>query len=160
MKKVSYYTTMPYSFDPSKRTTKFYYNDRWHNCGEWLEAVLKYQRGYTDFYRKDSTPYYKGSDLQAEKASVKSSRATLAKIFGDDFDEIVTEYFSRVKSEQWYFVTYSQRYITEWHMDKQEFTEFIYRFGRLEYSQRYKKNLLRISTVTFEMEKWLRNRAR
>lgn len=158
MKKVSYSTKMPYDFNPNHKTTRYYYAEQWHNGGEWIEAVLKYERGYKDYYKKDSTPYYKGSDIEAEQASVKTCRSTLARIYGETVQEILAIYLNNVKSKRWYFVTYRKNEITEWQMDKLEFVEFILNFGILEYNPRYKRKVIRIPDFNYKIYNWLLSR--
>ena len=99
--------------------------------GQHKEQALAYV--LTGEIRKaDKVPFYMGSDIPEYEMSVKSSKFSLmngnACIY-QDFDGIVEEFFSRVKSRQFAYVTND---MVAYVMNIEQFRQFVYMFCGLE----------------------------
>lgn len=154
---ITYKNTMEYTFDNSRSGAKYNINGKWANHGEFLESVAKCYRGL-DYVVNPNTSYDNGSDIEELKMSIKSSKATLASIYGNDFLEIVNTYFENVHSEVFTYMIDDDEMITEYQMNKAEFLQFVLRFAKLD---KAKENLykVRFSATTKKMVEWLVARA-
>ena len=126
MKKYEYTNTMPYIFESERKGSKFSMDggNTYKNHGEWCESVAKFHRGL-EYLVNPATSYDTGSDIEEINASVKSSNASLACLYGNTKEQIIEEYFKNVHSTLWIFVTDSDEQITEYHMNAEEFREFL-----------------------------------
>lgn len=121
-----------------------------------------YCEGYAAFMFKQNWKFSnisfdKGSDIEKLHISVKSARFTLATtLYGDTFTEKVEDYFARVHSITWAYVTKSgDIYI----MNLTEFMAFIYLFCTMEKasSKNGGQMTIRAKTETKKMLNWLEN---
>lgn len=135
MKKVSYHTTFKWGYDETNKGAhyKLPQKKKGANHGEFCESVSKFHRHqYTPV--NPNTPYWKGSDIESIKASVKSSNASLGSFFGDatTISEAIKYYFKNDKSELyiWTMVNEATKLVNEYHMNKREFGQFINLFAR------------------------------
>lgn len=82
--------------------------------------------------KHDNVPFDKGSDIPEFHMSVKSSRFTLVSgklMSADSFEGQIDEYFARVASSSWAYVTENnEAYI----MDMAEFRSMLMMFARFE----------------------------
>ena len=151
MTKFTYSIEMPYTYHPEKSGAKYCIGEnKYCNCGEFLESVAKFHRGL-DYIVNPTTKWDKGSDIESEHASVKSGKASLACLYGDNLTAILDEYFARVASTKWIYMVMVDDTVTEYHMDAKEFRAFCERFGRVvpeSHTHKMKVRLLPTSTKT------------
>lgn len=100
---------------------------QYSNFGQHCEQALAYT--LTGEIRKhDNVPFYKGSDIPEYAMSVKSSGFSLAsgkQNKGDNFDEKVADFFRRVHSKQFAYVS---KDMNAYIMNKREFRKFVNMF--------------------------------
>jgi hypothetical protein len=100
-----------------------------------------------------------GSDIEELNASVKSSGASLACLYGSDKAEIVREYFARVHSTMWIYVVEVDSEFWLYQMNAEEFRAMLEEFSGLARESgkeiRYK---LRLKKTSSKMVKWLEER--
>lgn len=157
MTTINYTNTMPYSYDPAHKGAHYLIGDAYKNAGEWFESVAKFHRGY-DYLVNPATSYDMGSDIEELNASVKSSGASLANVFGNNFDQIRDTYFANVHSTLFIYMVAIDDQITEYHMNADEFKEFINEWAGLardSYSHLLK---IRFKKTSGKMIKWLEER--
>lgn len=108
------------------------------NNGIRMEQNLRYALTGHMADRHDSTPFDKGSDIEELHMSVKSAKATLvaaSMMSAKTFEGQVEEYFSRVASKAFAYVTKDNvAYI----MNATEFRAFVEKFG--SFQQESEKN--------------------
>lgn len=82
--------------------------------------------------KADNVPFDKGSDIPELAMSVKSSRFTLAStLIGESLEEKVADFFARVHSQEFLYVTAeNDGYI----MSRNEFQDFIFNFCAIQVS--------------------------
>lgn len=156
MFKEEYINEMPYIFDNERKGSKYSMDggETWKNHGEWCESVAKFHRGL-EYLVNPRTKWDEGSDIEEIKASVKSSKSTLACIYGNTEEEIKNIYFETVHSTLWIFVVNIDEMITEYHMNAKEFREFLEVWGRTGIESGSHKTKMRITPVSGKMIKWL-----
>ena len=129
------------------------------NAGNYAEAIVNEWAGYGFSFDTDHVPFDMGSDIEPLHASVKSSGASLASLYGADKSSIVAEYFARVKSSMWIWVV---RVDEEWwlyQMDADEFRTMLELFaGLTRESGKEIKYKLRFKKTSGKMIKWLEER--
>ena len=159
MKTYSYTNTMPYKFDSNRKGSKYSMDNgkKWKNHGEWCESVAKFHRGM-EYLVNPATSYDNGSDIEEMNASVKSSDASLACIYGNNFQQILDTYFENVHSSLWIFMVNVDENITEYHMNAKEFREFLENWGTLAKESGSKLIKVRIKKSSGKMIKWLEER--
>lgn len=157
MKKITYTNTMPYTYDPNHSGAHYMIGDAYKNNGELLESIAKFHRGY-DYLVNPATSYDEGSDIEELNASVKSSGASLASVYGPDFDSIIKTYFANVHSTLWIYMVKIDEEITEYHMNAEEFKEFLYNWAGLAKESGSQLQKIRIKKTSGIMVKWLENR--
>ena len=147
---------MPYIFNNEKKGSKYSVDggQTFKNHGEYMESVAKYHRGL-DYLVNPATSFDKGSDIESLRASVKSSNASLASVYGFSFDNIIKEYFTRVHSTLWIFMIDIEDKIIEYHMNKIEFEKFLYEWATLAIESGSHLTKIRIKKVSGKMIKWL-----
>ena len=129
------------------------------NNGINLEWSLNYTLTGTITEKHDNTAFDKGSDIESLHISVKSARFTLAsRLNGEDKDEMLNDYFERVASQEFAYITKDfKAYI----MNAQEFKEFLIEWTSVERSS--SKNggnkVLRGKNESKAMLEWLGARA-
>ena len=99
MTSITYTNNMPYSYDPTHRGAHYMIGNAYKNNGEFLESVAKFHRGL-EYLVNPATSYDNGSDIEELNASVKSSGASLACVYGFDMKTILDTSFANVHSSQ------------------------------------------------------------
>lgn len=130
MEKNVYQITMPYAFDDTRRGSKYLIGGAYKNHGEFVESAMKHHRGL-EYLVNPSTTFDKGSDIESEKMSVKSDQSSLARLYGQTKDEVLTKFFALTVSEKFAWGYEKDGIMTEYIMTKAEFFEFCQEFGKL-----------------------------
>ena len=158
MTKETYTNPMSYTYHAERKGAKYNIEGKWANHGEYLESVAKCHRGL-DYIVNPTTSFDKGSDIESEHTSVKSSHGGLGSIYGETKEEILKEYFERVASTHWIWMTDCEEEITEYHMNKEEFKEFVQEWSKLEFTSGKKpKQILRFRYTSHKMIQWFEER--
>ena len=152
--KITYTNNMPYTYDPNHSGAHYLIGNAYKNHGEFCESTAKFHRGM-DYLVNPATSYDKDSDIPSMNASVKSSNATLADVFGNDFEGIKNTYFANVHSTLWIFVVDMGEEITEYHMDKNLFEKFVDNWAVLAKDSKTHLTKIRFKKVSGIMIKWL-----
>lgn len=158
MFKIEYKISIPFIYDASHKGAPYSLDGglTHKNGGEFCESNAKFQRGL-DYKVNPATTFDKGSDIESLNASVKSSGASLACLYGTDKEEIIDEYFSRVHSTLWiYMINIDNESMIEYHMNADEFRTFLNEWSGLA-KESGGKNLykVRIKKTSGKMIKWL-----
>lgn len=160
MKKIEYRVEIPFIYDGHKGAPYSFDGGLTHkNGGEFCESVAKHHRGL-DYIVNPATSFSEGSDIESLKASVKSSGASLACLYGTDKEKILDEYFLKVHSTLWiYMVNIDNESMIEYHMNADEFRTFLNEWSGLA-KESGGKNLykVRIKKTSGKMIKWLEER--
>lgn len=153
MKKTIYTINFNYQFIASHKGAPYTFDgEHFLNCGEFLEVGEKMVLGLKG--EKDAnTPFDKGSDIEETNTSVKSSGATISPIKGESVDEIMKEYFERVHSDNWDYVTIIDEEMVVYKMDANEFGEFVKEFGKVN-----ERKVVRLKKESGKMIKWFEER--
>lgn len=129
------------------------------NNGINLEWSLNYTLTGAITEKHDNVAFDKGSDIESLHISVKSARFTLAsRLNGEDKDEMLNDYFERVASQEFAYVTKNfKAYI----MNAQEFKEFLIEWTSVEKasSKNGGNKVLRGKNESQKMVEWLNARA-
>lgn len=158
MMKTTYMNEMPYTVNPEKSGAKYCIGEgKWCNFGELLESIAKHHRGL-DYIVNPTTKWHEGSDIESEHASVKSGKASLACLYGEDMLAILDEYFDKVASTKWIYMVMVDEQITEYHMDAREFRAFCLQFGRVVAESHTHKMKVRLLPTSAKTIKWLEDR--
>ena len=158
MNKYTYINTMPYEYDPNHSGAHYRINgsNKYKNFGEYTESIAKWHRGlYTEV--NPNTSYDTGSDIEELNASVKSSGASLARIYGT-YEDITKTYFANVHSSLWIYVTVVDEEVTEYHMNKNEFKAFLDEWHEMAKESGSHLQKVRIKKTSNKMIKWLDER--
>ena len=156
MKKYEYTNTMNYIFDSERKGSKYSMDngETFKNHGEFLESVAKFHRGL-EYLVNPATSYDTGSDIEEINASVKSSNASLACIYGNTKEQIIKEYFENVHSTLWIFMVDIDEQIIEYHMNAEEFKEFLEEWATTAVESGSHLTKVRIKKTSGKMVKWL-----
>lgn len=156
MLKYEYTNTMPYTYASERKGSRYTMDNgaTYKNHGEWLESVAKFHRGL-EYLVNPATSYDNGSDIESLNASVKSSNASLACIYGNTFEQIVNEYFANVHSTLWIYIVDIDEQIIEYHMNAEEFRTFLEEWATLAVESGSKLTKVRIKKTSGKMIKWL-----
>ena len=159
MKKYEYTNTMNYIFDANRRGSKYSMDngETFKNHGEFLESVAKFHRGL-EYLVNPATSYDTGSDIEEMNASVKSSNASLACIYGNTKEQIIEEYFKNVHSTLWIYMIDIDEQIIEYHMNAKEFKEFLNEWATTAIESGSHLTKVRIKKTSGKMVKWLEER--
>lgn len=161
MKKIEYRIEIPFTYDASHKGAPYSLDGglTHKNNGEFCESNAKYHRGL-DYKVNPATTFDKGSDIESLNASVKSSGASLACVYGMDKETILDEYFTRVHSTLWiYMVNIENETMIEYHMNAKEFRTFLNEWSGLAVeSGKEKRYKVRIKKTSGKMIKWLEER--
>lgn len=153
MKKSIYNCPIVYRYEPTKAGAKYSIDGiRYCNLGNLLESIAKAHRGL-EYLVNPTTKWNEGSDIESEKASVKSGKASLACIYGEDMKTILDTFFEGVASEKFIYMIMIDDQVSEYEMNKTEFREFVEKFGRLAKesgSPKHKVQLLQTSGKTIQ----------
>ena len=153
MKKMVYEMTISYKFNAEHKGAPYTFDGiHYMNAGEFKEAVRKAVAGLE--CKKDAnTPFDEGSDIEEFNTSVKSSGATISPIKGESVEEVMTEYFERVHSDNWDYVTIVDEKVIVYNMNADEFKEFVGRFGRMN-----DRKVVRLMKESSKMIRWFEER--
>ena len=153
MKKTTYTMNISYKYEVEHKGAPYTFDGiHYMNAGEFKEAIRKAVLGLKA--EKDAnTPFDKGSDIEETNTSVKSSGATISPIKGETVTEIMTEYFERVHSDNWDYVTIVDEEVIVYNMNAEEFKEFVEKFGR-----RNDRKVVRLIKESGKMIKWFEER--
>lgn len=154
MKRYEYTNNMPYEYDPTHRGSHYKIGDAYKNTGEWFESVAKYHRGL-EYLVNPITSYDMGSDIESMSASVKSGNCTLASIYGPSKEAILDVYFANVHSTLWIYMANIGETIIEYHMNKDEFSEFLMEWGVTDRESGTQLIKVRTKKTSGKMLKWL-----
>ena len=148
---------MPYEYDPNHSGAHYLIGGKYKNNGEFAESVAKYHRGL-DYLVNPATSYDNGSDIESLNASVKSSGASLARVYGNTKDEILNTYFANVHSTLWIYVSKVDDEITEYHMNAEEFKAFLEAWGEIAKESGTHLQKVRLKKESKKMMAWLEAR--
>lgn len=159
MKKYEYTNTMDYIFISERKGAKYSMDGgkTFKNHGEWCESVAKFHRGL-EYLVNPQTSYDTGSDIEEMNASVKSSNASLARLYGNTKEQIIDEYFKNVHSTLWIFVVNFDEQIVEYHMNAKEFRIFLNEWATTAVESKTHFTKVRIKKTSGKMIKWLEER--
>ena len=157
MNKISYTNTMPYEYDPNRKGSHYKIGEKWKNAGELAESITKFHRGL-DYLVNPKTSYDNGSDIESLNASVKSSGASLACLYGNSFEQIIDTYFANVHSTLWIYVVKVDEEIIEYHMNAKEFREFLEGWAQIAVESNSHLLKVRFKKTSLKMIKWLEER--
>ena len=153
MKKTTYTLNVNYQFVADHKGAPYTFDgEHFMNAGEFKEAIRKAVAGLE--CKKDAnTPFDKGSDIEEFNTSVKSSGATISPVKGDTLEGIMTEYFERVHSDNWDYVTLVDEEVIVYNMNAEEFKEFVEEFGRVN-----SRKVVRLIKESGRMIRWFEER--
>jgi hypothetical protein len=152
-----YTNNMPYTYDPNHRGAHYLIEGKYKNHGEFCESVAKFHRGLA-YAVNPATSYSEGSDIEEINASVKSSNATLADIFGNSFEQIVNTYFENVHSTLFIYMVDLDDQMVEYHMNAEEFREFVENWATLAVDSGTHFTKVRFKKTSGKMLSWLEDR--
>ena len=160
MKKSAFVSRTSVHFNPEHKGAPYTVDGvHFFNFGNYAESVVNEWAGYGFGFDTDAVPFDKGSDIEELNASVKSSGASLACLYGDDKAGIIAEYFARVHSSMW---IYAMQVDEEWwfyQMNAEEFAEFLEEFsGLVRESGKEIRYKVRMKKTSSKMVKWFEER--
>ena len=159
MKKLSYVNTMPYTYDHTHRGARYKIAGKYKNHGEFCESIAKFHRGL-EYAINPNARYDEESDIPSINASVKSSGATLADLFGNSKEQIIKTFMATVHSTLFIYIVDMDDQITEYHMNAKEFTEFAMKWANLVRDSGSQLMKVRFKHTSGKMIKWLEDRVR
>lgn len=153
MKKTTYTINVNYHFIAEHKGAPYTFDgEHFMNAGEFKEAIRKAVAGLK--CEKDAnTPFDKGSDIEEYNTSVKSSGATVSPVKGETVNDIMTEYFERVHSTNWDYVTLVDEEVIVYNMNAKEFNEFVKQFGKVN-----DRKVVRLAKESGKMIRWFEER--
>lgn len=162
MTKNTYITNLPYKYTNHPRSHyRIAGSKEYKNHGELMECIAKAHRGLFISDKNPTTRFDTGSDIEEENASVKSSEASLACLYGETFTDVVKPYFAKVHSTVFIYVDLNEETdeVVEYVMNKSEFGAFLQKFGYLHYeSDNHDKKKIRIRATSKKMIAWFEER--
>ena len=164
MKIERYISELNWVYDPHHAGSHYLIEDctAYRNRGELCESITKHHRGiYTEV--NPHTSWEKGSDIEHEFASVKSSEGGLGRGIGgydNDASDKIKTYFRDTHSKVFIWVELNEqtKEVTEYQMTKSEFGAFIQQFTRVHRSSSKKEITVRFLKSSMRMKKWLEAR--
>lgn len=159
MEHITYKMPLSYEYEAERRGSKYKIKgaDTYCNAGEFKESICKAHR-LLDYLHNPTIAYDKGSDIESEKTSVKSSKASLACLYGTSKEEILAEYFAKVASIKWIWVEVVDEEVHEYRMNKTEFQEFCKEFGRLSKESGCDRMKIKFLAYSSKMGAWFAER--
>lgn len=156
MTKIEYKNRMPYTVT-ERKGAKFLVGESHKNNGELLELIEIFNYGFD--IPKRNLAFDVGSDIAELNASVKSSGASLACLYGETKEQIIAEYFKRVASTMWIWLEFNQdtQIVTEYRMNRFEFEKFLNNFSVLATESKTHKTKVRFRKTSKKMIEWLEN---
>lgn len=162
MKKVTYINTLPYAYEPEINRNSPYrpnYQKAYKNRGELLESIAKAHRNiYTD--ANPTTSWKDGSDIEGERASVKSSEASLGRSIGGRYNSAenkIKTFFKDTPSKVFIWIEWDREteMVTEYQMNKKEFRVFVSLFTRVCNNSEHTDIAIRFRKTSKKMINWL-----
>lgn len=154
---ITYTNTLPYTYDPNH--TKSHYlidgSSAYKNRGELCESIAKHHRGiYTEI--NPNTSWDKGSDIEEEFASIKSSEGGLGRGIGgydNSASDKIKTYFKNTHSKVFIWIEFNEetQQVTEYQMNKSEFGRFVYYFTRIHNMSNKKEISVRFRKTSKKM---------
>lgn len=159
MKHTTYEIPFAYKYEAERKGSKYQIkgSDTYCNYGEFKESICKAHR-LLDYLHNPTTRFDEGSDIESERASVKSSKASLACLYGTDLNEILNEYFSKVASTKWIWVEIIDEKVHEFEMNKTEFREFCEIFGRVSKESGCDRQKVKFLAFSSKMWTWFESK--
>lgn len=109
--------------------------------------------------KHDNLKWNEGSDIPEQKMSVKSAKFSLCaggQLQGNDINEMITDFFNRVASTVFAYVTKNYEV---YEMNATEFKEFLEQFGYLSYeSGHHDKIKIKAKSESKMMIEWFKTR--
>ena len=158
MYKINYTAKSAYSYDPAHKGAPYIVNGRPCNYGNLCECIVSEWSGSGFGYDTKAVPFDAGSDIECRNASVKSSGASLACLYGTDKDAIINEYFSRVHSTEWIYVAELDGEWLLYIMNADEFKSFLTEWAGLTKESDGKRFKVRFKKTSSKMLSWLDER--
>ena len=163
MIKNTYINTMPYEYDADHDRSHYLLNgsEKYKNRGETIESIAKFHRGiFTE--SNPNTAWNEGSDIPAEHLEIKSNEGNLGRgISGITASEKIKNYFKEIqKDKKWAYITWDEntQIVTEYHMNKSEFGEFVRRFTRVHNMSNHKEVCIRLKKESKIMIRWFESK--
>lgn len=163
MKKVTYINTLNYTYDPKHPISHYRIegSDTYKNGGELRECIAKKHRGLYTSDKNPTTSFRNGSDIESQKASIKSSGSSLGRnLQGNTAHELIAYFFANVASILFIYVILNEetQEVTEYHMNKSEFGAFVNQFAFLHYESGNHKLKINFKNTSKKMIAWLEER--
>ena len=156
MRKATYTTTTAIKYDPTHKGAPYTVDGiHYFNNGNKLEAVINEWCGNGFGFDTKAVSFDKGSDVEKLHASVKSSGASLACLYGETKEAIIAEYFERVASRLWIYVVEIDGEFWIYQMDRAEFAEMLEKFATTAKESGSHKLKVRFNKTSGKMIKWL-----
>lgn len=158
MNRIEYNSKANYTFNPSHKGAPYMVNGNYCNFGNLCECVASEYFDGVFGYDTKAVPFDKGSDIESVSASVKSSGASLACLYGTDKGAIIGEYFERVHSSMWVYVVELDGVWYLYTMNKAEFSDFLNEWAGLAKESDGERFKVRFKKTSGKMIAWLDER--
>ena len=158
MKKINYSVKSSFGYNPEHKGAPYVVNGKPCNYGNLAECVVSEWADGVFGYDTKAVPFDKGSDIESRKASVKSSGASLACLYGSDKDAIIAEYFARVHSTEWIYATELDGNWNLYIMNADEFKSFLNEWAGLARESDGLRYKVRMKKTSGKMLSWLDER--
>lgn len=156
MRKVTHTTNTTIHFDPAHKGAPYTVDGiHYMNGGNVNEAAVNEWLGKGFGYDTAHVSFDQGSDIEELHASVKSSGASLACLYGETKEQIIAEYFKRTASRQWIYVVRVDEEFWFYFMTKEEFSEMLEKFATTAKESGSHKLKVRFNKTSGKMIKWL-----
>lgn len=155
MRKATYTTTTAIKYDSAHKGAPYTVDGiHYFNNGNKLEAVVNEWCGHGFNFDTKGVSFDKGSDIEELHASVKSSGASLACLYGETKEAIITEYFQRTASRLWIYVVEIDGEFWIYQMNQAEFAEMLDKFATTTKESGNHKLKVRFNKTSGKMIKW------
>lgn len=158
MKRVFYSVKSAYDYNPAHKGAPYVVNGKACNFGNLCECVASEWAGCGFGYDTKAVPFDMGSDIESRNASVKSSGASLACLYGTDKNAIINEYFARVHSTEWIYVVELDGEWVLYIMNADEFKSFLIKWAGLTRESDGERFKVRFKKTSGKMLNWLDER--
>lgn len=155
MQRIEFTAKIPFIYDASHKGAPYTIDGgaHWLNAGELREVMVHAYYG-EPIVKDANTAFDMGSDIPSMEMSVKSGKATLTTVnLGDTFETIYNEYFKRVHSTLFTWVTEIDNQFTMYIMSKDEFRTFVRVWSGLN-----ERKQIRFKATSGKMITWLEAR--
>jgi len=158
MYKINYSVKSEYGYNPEHKGAPYVVNGKHCNFGNLCECVASEWAGSGFGYDTKAVPFDMGSDIESRSASVKSSGASLACLYGTDKNAIISEYFARVHSTEWIYVAELDGEFNLYIMNADEFKSFLTEWAGLARESDGERFKVRFKKTSGKMLNWLDER--